>query len=509
MLNPVIIDDEIHILRGLEKLIDWPSLGYENPVGFTDPVVALEYICRNECNVVITDICMPELSGHELIERILTANSAICIIVISSYSDFEYVQKALIYGVKNYILKPIHEDELSETLIRIRQEFIRDESLLNASASLQKQLFSHLANGYSYRLLPIEKALCRRYAATSSYQLLLVGKTPIVDSDPMLRSLLFPLTPISEIYLIQFKESLLIVLIRFKDRRISHASLTPGNPGKTAPFIVYTGILNDFDILYDHVCLLRRRLICCQFLYSSDGGLVSVVTERQENLAAQRQVLNKQISIFYERLREKLVCLAKKSLEQEYQHLADVLRRECQNLPPETIIIAYRSLLRNLMDFLAAALDLDPSLPAFNQADNEKIASAASLDELTRESVRLLIGSLASAEASVSPSSGGIVGTVELFIRLNYQQPLTLNSVASHFHFNPSYLSFLFSKGGRSFLSCINDVRLEKGAALLQKTNNTISAIASRTGFHNEKTFYKAFRSKYGCTPTQYRQAKH
>ena len=63
--------------------------------------------------LLITDIRMPGCDGIELIRRAKELQPDLHFIVISGYRQFEYAQSALKYGVEDYLLKPLKQEELS------------------------------------------------------------------------------------------------------------------------------------------------------------------------------------------------------------------------------------------------------------------------------------------------------------------------------------------------------------------------------------------------------------
>lgn len=117
MYKVLLVDDEIFVRKGLRNLMDWESLGYEICDEAGNGQEALEKIRRLEPDLVIADIRMPILDGLELIRRV-TEEEAYrpSFIIVSGYHDFQYAQRALRYGVHDYILKPIDETELETTL---------------------------------------------------------------------------------------------------------------------------------------------------------------------------------------------------------------------------------------------------------------------------------------------------------------------------------------------------------------------------------------------------------
>lgn len=70
---------------------------------------------------MITDIKMPGCDGLELIRRVKDLQEKMDFIIISGYRFFEYAQNAIKYGVSDYLLKPIKQEELINTLKRCRK----------------------------------------------------------------------------------------------------------------------------------------------------------------------------------------------------------------------------------------------------------------------------------------------------------------------------------------------------------------------------------------------------
>ena len=65
MLKVILIDDEIVILQGLKKLIDWSKLELEIVGEAMDGLEGLSLIEEVRPDIVISDITMPNLNGIE------------------------------------------------------------------------------------------------------------------------------------------------------------------------------------------------------------------------------------------------------------------------------------------------------------------------------------------------------------------------------------------------------------------------------------------------------------
>jgi YesN/AraC family two-component response regulator len=62
----------------------------------------------------------------------------------------------------------------------------------------------------------------------------------------------------------------------------------------------------------------------------------------------------------------------------------------------------------------------------------------------------------------------------------------------------------LFVLTGKTPIEFIRQLRLQRAAQLLEKTNMTVAEVAYETGFNNPKYFSKYFRAEYGILPSAY-----
>ena len=122
-MRVLIADDEEKVCILIYHLIKWEALQLEF-LGFAyDGMAALDIISKEEPDIVITDIRMPGYSGLDVIRKATEINPDIEFIVVSGFKQFDYAKEALKYGVSNYLLKPIKEIELHQTLLKIKDRY--------------------------------------------------------------------------------------------------------------------------------------------------------------------------------------------------------------------------------------------------------------------------------------------------------------------------------------------------------------------------------------------------
>ncbi|MFC5450561.1 response regulator transcription factor [Paenibacillus aestuarii] len=108
MYRILIVDDEPMIRKGLQKLVEQSELPIESLRTAENGAAALQRIQEERPDFLFTDIRMPKMDGLELCRQVAELDADIQIVVVSGYNDFEYAQKCLSYGVKEYLLKPVN-----------------------------------------------------------------------------------------------------------------------------------------------------------------------------------------------------------------------------------------------------------------------------------------------------------------------------------------------------------------------------------------------------------------
>ena len=94
------------------------------------------------------------------------------------------------------------------------------------------------------------------------------------------------------------------------------------------------------------------------------------------------------------------------------------------------------------------------------------------------------------------------------WIRVNYDKPLTVASIAGEFDYHPDYLSTLFRRTTHiSLIHFINKTRIDVSKSLIINYDVSVREAAYSCGFSDEKYFMKTFKKLENLTPTQYRKA--
>lgn len=134
MYKVVIVDDEPFIVEGLQKIVDWERFGCQVAGTAGDGAEGMELIRKVQPDILLSDICMPGLSGLAMIAGLKSEFDKMQITILTGFRDFDYAQRAIRLGVKRFLLKPSKMDELEEALQAMIAELKKTEAKASAEA---------------------------------------------------------------------------------------------------------------------------------------------------------------------------------------------------------------------------------------------------------------------------------------------------------------------------------------------------------------------------------------
>lgn len=125
MYKLLLADDEVESRSALSRYFPWNEIGFEIIGQVDNGQEVLSFLSRTFVDVILCDIRMPLLDGLAVAKHLYESKSKTKIIFISGFRDFSYVQQALCYGVRNYILKPTKYDEITNVFLTLKRELDR------------------------------------------------------------------------------------------------------------------------------------------------------------------------------------------------------------------------------------------------------------------------------------------------------------------------------------------------------------------------------------------------
>lgn len=118
MKKVLLIDDEEVIRNRMKKVIE--KEGYETFIA-SGGREGMEIFAREDPDLVITDLMMPDMDGMEVMHLVKKASPGTEVILITGYGEYEMAVQALREGALDYLKKPIDIDQLIISLGRCKE----------------------------------------------------------------------------------------------------------------------------------------------------------------------------------------------------------------------------------------------------------------------------------------------------------------------------------------------------------------------------------------------------
>lgn len=115
-MNLLIVDDEPIAVRGMMEGIDRKACGLTHIWTAYSGENALQILNAQQVDLMLCDIEMPGLNGIELLRAVRRVNKDIVCIFLTCQAKFEYAQEAVALGCREYLLKPVPYDVLTEKI---------------------------------------------------------------------------------------------------------------------------------------------------------------------------------------------------------------------------------------------------------------------------------------------------------------------------------------------------------------------------------------------------------
>ena len=533
MLKVILADDEKKVIFLLQRLIDWEQAGYEIVGIAHDGLSALRLVEETQPHLLVTDIRMPGCSGIDLIRQARELQPSLHCIIISGYREFEYAQKAIKYGVEDYLLKPLKKDELYSILLRIRDKLGEEEKIesrrqknaINRQAQLLKDLRDAAArdlpfagaeeihDSYGVDLLP--DAAEKSAGGNVFYAMVIHPDIPGAESGPGSRRILM-------------QHSLDIV--RKNIENISAASAAGLIPEGIAAILSAPA----FDAVDVRQCSTKIRKEIEQQRDLFWGIRVSIsVGSRKSTAGELSSSLREALWLCADR-----VCGGPSLRDAESEEISfdshyrmqPGIRRKLQESAEYLDSSFFAATLSNSFSELQQVRPLYGSMvaewfeevvrdcgfglaqqknspPSFEEDLIRRFWYCRSLQEVYDLLLQEISGIIDRMQEEKAEQESRPITLAKKYIQDHFEEPLRLEDISDMVGFNATYFSSLFKKEtGQGFADYLAHVRVERAKSLLMSDDRSVMDVCEMVGYKDLKYFSRLFKKITGISPSDYRK---
>lgn len=527
----LLVEDDFIVRKGIILSLDWEKEGMEICGEAANGEQGIKMAEKYNPDIIITDIRMPIMDGLEFSRKIKQLDPEMEIIILSGYDDFEYARQAIGIGVYEYLLKPIDADELLKSVCRLRDDLQAKEKIKKIQDDRDKILKENALDIHDHLLNKIILPSFLEYESKIMSDLHILG---IELPGPKYRVLL---AAVDDFFLLtQKQDEDEKNRILGQIRNMICAAFSQGNRAEcftkqNCQFVIIMNYQSVSKLYIEDCCLKLRKKIL------EEIGFMTTISCGNEKGTL------KELYLSYQEAVSALRCHTCQTGQGVLYFEEKMLKKEevfLETKDKENILI--EALLKYDIKGMKTCLDVVFQKALQDRENYEKVKSAcirlgviiiSNLEEMTgslEDNVdspieimwkiqqyntieglqhcmdKLLIDVAAVLESAEKEKYSTIIGCAIQYIEKNYQQKISVKSMAEELYITPNYFSRIFkSQMGTNFIDYLNEYRIKKAKKYLTDLKLKVYEVAELSGYQNYKYFNKVFKKLTGCSPKEYR----
>ena len=493
MLKLLLIDDEQTVLDGICYMLNKYYSDFVVVDAVQDAYKGLDVLQEksSEINLIITDVCMPQMSGIELVKLVKEQYPDIQTIVLSAYSDYDYVREALQLGAFDYLLKPCSPKNFTTTLDKV------NNLLSETEVSTKKEKIIRILE----KEILGETDISDLIAPDTQAQMLLV-KTADHENDEKSTADFFAS------WILEKKICKTNINLSIKGNRVFLLDC-PVEITELDRLLQQWGNTNDFwaskEFVYNPGNLQQCYKVCQRMLEMAEFNNYKSVVDEELWISCQKEhpAMDEQNRSLHEDFKRFF-------LTGDPIPVFNAVDTKIQKALPENRLIDPTNLKKDLLTDLLSIEDmLEQRQTNMENVIGRKVDFFYELNRLQDKKMlvnwfRNLCEAIVRHDDNSDKSPVYIRDAME-YIENHYMKNLELKEVANHVFLNEWYFSSQFKKHmGVSFSEYLNQVRINHAKILLSHKEIKISHVAKLVGFQDQAYFSLVFKRFVHISPKRY-----
>ncbi|GIP16120.1 AraC family transcriptional regulator [Paenibacillus montaniterrae] len=543
MLQLLLVDDERSVVETLAETIPWEECGIGTVHEALSGATALEMMENHAIDIVITDIRMPGMSGIELITAIHDRWPHVHSILLSGYAEFEYAKQAIVNQSFDYLLKPVSDEDLIDSVKRLVQ---RIQEKWEEAASYQKALYTFQENLPLLRSTLLNELLTgKSFTAVALADKLKLLELPYTEGEQLGMLVIRMEEHLSDmagqdLALIEYAICNIVSEVMQTDFHIWHTR-------DAHDYIVILASVRQDSKLFpgklDHAKALLEQYAAqiqtnvqlylkgaISVLVGSWGQFPHQIRASYEHaVMSMRKRMGQGKGLFVTASDEPacepvhsirslyepptLISLLEAGrfddVEKKLAHIFEELLRSSENYDIAEHMIEVYHVLAGAFSYIIHknGKQLSSILPSESYRYFQA-PSYTTAQQLLDWSIRTLQYIREDSEQELKDNHSTIVRSVKSFVDRHLAEDVSLPAIAEHVHLHPVYLSKVYkAETGEALTAYVYRLRMEKAAFYLRTTTAKVFEVAELVGYNNTAYFIRVFKKFYDVTPQEYRDS--
>lgn len=544
MYKVLLVDDETINYQLFEKLVNWKEKGFDIAGTAGDGLEALQKYDEVHPDLIFMDIQLPLMDGLECVRCIREADKKVKIVIVSAYGDFSYAQKAIRYGVQDFLLKPVSRLMLNQIVDKIKAELEQEgqETGKTEFGTKERHVLEQLLRGAErapqslYGTEGMPQSMYRTDGAPQSLYGTERKPQSLYGTEGMLQSL-------DDTEVMQCLEKLQFCGVLFLDAdglvvsehryREMWESIKEKIKEKTgtdaAEYRLPSGFAVIFwekgnpELVWNQIKIIsaERNCICQIYCCKSQGRELAVWLNQfaaAENYGFYQKesgihTLNKSPFVQEELSWQNLELLSAQAVT--YGSSEGLLQKLTELFDEAEKKQIYPGILKELVldifvriKFVLKKFDQQDSFLLMRNIRMEHIQNLYSMSALRTFATEKIRGTFAQIQNGFTLPGKNLVFRANAFTELSYREPdFSVQKVADYIGISKNYFTTQYKEQtGYGFWEYVTELRMEKAKEMLLTTEEMIGTIAREVGYESEYHFSRKFKEYTGQSPKNFRR---
>ena len=509
MARLLIVEDEPAIQNGIKAMIPDLNLPVQIVGACFNGKSALESLETLQPDIVLTDIKMPGMNGLELIQKSREVLPSIEYIILSGYSDFEYVRTAMQYGVNDYILKPFTDQEFREVMKKVCEK-VENKKMYNYRRYIQDMLFGNYPE--KHKRMEVFPEYRQHYLALLCLGAFSVRSVDFITPDYTVwnwseieKRINNKMGKSGQCCVLDAKvANEKIVFLSVTDESVMHVKRfvnETSDYAKQLDMPLTIALSRPFENLeqLNKIHYEARINLSNRIVPGKSSVIIPEDTAPIENYVAIKSQQRKDIQ----------ELLSNENLAGVIDHFL-LLAEEWQKAKLPQVICEFSakylvSEIYNRYDCLQKLYLLEVLLAKVEQA----VCTSTGFSDFKEGIVRIMrdieedIG-----RSKINLNVHEVVERIYRYICEHYTEAVSLEQLSKKFGYHVSYISNTFTGiKGISPMKLITNLRIAKAREMLTDSKWPLKEIAAMTGYNDVNYFSRIFKDVVGVSPKQYRKS--
>jgi len=499
MYKVMLVDDETVNYQLFEKMVNWKEKGFEIAAVAADGLEALQKYDEVKPDLIFMDIQLPLMDGLECIRYIRKEDEKVRIVIVSAYGDFSYAQKAIQYGVQDFLLKPVSRLMLNQLVDKMK-DYLDNEIMAGEAPNWgkeQRQYLDQILQGEE-----VDEAAKASLRDSNFFGVLITDADGGYLSDSLRKNILEELLgsqELREYSAIEYSPDTGHSMILWKNDEM---------PEK---------FMEEFQRLAE-----TAGYLCQIYLYKKEKESVREWLEKfvgVENygfyeLKSGRYDLDdcpfSEEEIGLEKLEQ---IVARAVTGGSYEEITEMFDQIFQTAARKRIHprivkdVALDSLVR--IKFVLKRFDQQDSFLLMRNIRMENIHNMQNAGKLKQFVIEKVSETFEEIKASFCLPGKKLVFRANAFTEVSYQDvDFSVQKVADYIGISKNYFTSQYKEQtGSGFWEYVIKLRIEKAKELLMMTDEMVGSIAREVGYESEYHFSRKFKEYTGQSPKNYRKS--